>query len=60
MNKTVYVVNKITPGWNSVVAVFYGVSYETLERRFPMPEYSIEEFDVDKNLNNWPQENDDE
>ena len=49
---TVYIVNKIIPGWNSVVAVFHGVSYETLERRFPMPEYSVEEFEVDKNLKN--------
>jgi hypothetical protein len=57
---TVYIVNKIMPGWNSVVAVFHGVSYETLERRFPTPEYSIEEIDVDKNLKNWPQENTDE
>lgn len=57
---TVYIVNKITPGWNSVVAVFHGVSYETLERRFPMPEYSIEEIEVDKSLKNWPKENTDE
>jgi hypothetical protein len=53
---TVYIVNKVIPGWNSVVAVFHGVSYETLERRFPMPEYSIEEIEVDKSLKNWPKE----
>jgi len=55
---TVYIVNKISPGWNSVVAVFHGVPYETLERRFPLPEYTIEEIEVNKNLKNWPAEGD--
>lgn len=57
---TVFVVSKCCEGWNAVIAVFSGVKWETLERRFPVPHYIIDEIDVEKNLKDWPQETEDE
>ena len=56
----VIVVSKCCEGWNSVIAVFSGVKFETIERRFPLPHYIIDEIDVEKNLKDWPQETEDE
>jgi diaminopimelate decarboxylase len=57
---SVFVVSKCCEGWNSVIAVFHGAKFETLERRFPFPQYLIDEIDVEKNLKDWPKEGSDE
>jgi diaminopimelate decarboxylase len=57
---SVFVVTETRQGWNFPIAVFSGVKWETLERRFPVPHYTIDEFDVEKNIKNYPLEIDDE
>ena len=52
----VSIVTKLSEGWRTTVAVFQGVKPETLERRFPFPEFDIEEIEIEKNLKNWPEE----
>jgi hypothetical protein len=57
---TVYVVTTTSTGFNLPIAVFSGVKYETLERRFLSYKYMIDELDVEKNLKEWPEETDNE
>lgn len=52
----VSVVTKRNEGWCIIIAVFQGVKEETLESRFTFPEYNIEEIEVEKNLKDWPKD----
>jgi hypothetical protein len=49
----VFVVTRQHEGCRFTVAVFSGVKYETLEQRFPLDEFDIEEIVVEKNLKDW-------
>ena len=55
----VFAVSRCNEGWNSVVAVFIDVKWETIERRFPTPHYVIDEIELEKNLTEWPKEDND-
>lgn len=54
------VVTKTDPGWNAPIAVFIGIKWEVLERRFPSDEYMIDEIEIESSLANWPKEDHDE